>query len=137
MSQTFKLNKVTPEMWAEALLSGVYPQITGCLTRATPSEEKPAGFCCLGVLADLLNPKAWTNPDWRGMQAWGTKGAENSGWIPDNIWSHFIADNKLDPNLFNQGIFMTLNDDDRLSFTKIASKIRFYAKRAKKVEART
>lgn len=135
MSQMPKLNKVTPEMWAEALLSGIYPQTTGCLTRATPSEGKPAGFCCLGVLADLLNPKAWTNPNSRGMQEWGTAGAESSASLPDNIWSHFLADNKLDPKLFKQGVFMTLNDGARLSFTRIASTIRRYAKHSKKKEA--
>lgn len=135
MSQMPKLNKVTPEMWAKALLSGIYPQTTGCLTRATPSKGKPAGFCCLGVLADLLNPKAWTNPNSRGMQKWGTAGAKSSGSLPDDIWSHFLTDNKLDPKLFNQDMFITLNDDDYLSFTRIASTIRRYAKRSKKKEA--
>lgn len=135
MSQMPKLNKVTPEMWVEALLSGIYPQTTGCLTRATPSEGKPVGFCCLGVLADLLNPEAWTNPNSRGMQGWGTAGTESSSCLPDDIWSHFLADNKLDPKLFKQGVFMTLNDEAHLSFTRIASTIRRYTRRSKKKEA--
>lgn len=135
MSQMPKLNKVTPEMWAKALLSGIYPQTTGCLTRATPSKGKPAGFCCLGVLADLLNPEAWTDPNSGGVQSWEAAGVKNPDYIPNNVWSQFLADNKLDPEIFDQDIFVTLNDDDYLSFTRIASTIRRYVKHSKKKEA--
>jgi hypothetical protein len=42
--------------WADALDSGVYEQTQGALHR------KSGGFCCLGVLADLVEPDAWIAP---------------------------------------------------------------------------
>lgn len=42
--------------WLDALRSGQYPQGRGQL-------KAPNGFCCLGVLADRLDPNGWTTPD--------------------------------------------------------------------------
>lgn len=40
------------DMWIEALESGRYPQGIGVL-------RGKKGYCCLGVLCDLINPNAW------------------------------------------------------------------------------
>ncbi len=42
--------------WLEALRSGRYTQIKGQL-------RTDAGFCCLGVLCDLVAPEAWSEED--------------------------------------------------------------------------
>jgi hypothetical protein len=42
--------------WIEALRSGKYEQTTRVLHRAND------GFCCLGVLCDLLDPTRWGTP---------------------------------------------------------------------------
>jgi hypothetical protein len=39
--------------WVEALRSGNYKQTTGAL-------RKDDGFCCLGVLCDIVDPKGWS-----------------------------------------------------------------------------
>lgn len=39
--------------WCAALRSGEYEQTTGTLRRDTPTETRPAGYCCMGVLTDL------------------------------------------------------------------------------------
>jgi hypothetical protein len=40
--------------WVEALRSGNYKQTTGCLRNGD-------GFCCLGVLCDIVDPEGWGN----------------------------------------------------------------------------
>lgn len=48
--------KLSPELkikWVSALRSGRYEQTKGLLRSAT------GGFCCLGVLCDVINPAKW------------------------------------------------------------------------------
>lgn len=54
--------------WVEALRSGNYQQTTGFLRRTehtnrVTGEVNPAGFCCLGVLCDLIAPDRWDVSD--------------------------------------------------------------------------
>lgn len=47
------MDKALKKRWVEALRSGKYDQGIGCL-------RTPRGaFCCLGVLADILDPSGW------------------------------------------------------------------------------
>lgn len=51
----------TRSQWTSALRSGVYRQAKNCL-------RTKDGFCCLGVLADIVSPGAWRINqvgDWR------------------------------------------------------------------------
>lgn len=43
--------------WLEALRSGKYKQGDRYLRRRT--SEKGEGFCCLGVLCDIMQPEGW------------------------------------------------------------------------------
>ena len=43
--------------WLEALRSGKYAQNKGSLRQARP--DGTFGFCCLGVLCDVVMPEAW------------------------------------------------------------------------------
>ena len=47
------VNREVIEQWVTALESGEYPQTRGALRRVRPDGNRPAGFCCLGVLTDL------------------------------------------------------------------------------------
>ena len=52
--------KMDPELktrWLEALRSGKYPQGRMCL------RSKDNHYCCLGVLADLIDPTQWSKPE--------------------------------------------------------------------------
>lgn len=58
------MTDVTRTQWAEALISGVYTQGEGALRKPGAFNEfedgdGPDGFCCLGVLADLIDPNGW------------------------------------------------------------------------------
>lgn len=49
------MNAKTKARWVKALRSGKYPQTTGALkvTAENASPERPAGYCCLGVLREV------------------------------------------------------------------------------------
>lgn len=49
------MNKELKQRWIEALRSGNYKQGRFCLR-----VKRYDSFCCLGVLADLIDPNAWT-----------------------------------------------------------------------------
>ena len=51
--------KLDPEIkakWLEALRSGKYEQGKGCL------RDHEGKYCCLGVLADIVDPEGWGRP---------------------------------------------------------------------------
>jgi len=52
------LDKDMKEKWLAALRSGDYPKGEGYLS-ATDDEGNLAGFCCLGVFADLFYEEPW------------------------------------------------------------------------------
>jgi hypothetical protein len=59
--------------WVTALRSGEYHQ--GCNTLRTNLD----GYCCLGVLCDIVNPKQWHKDKYAAMGwawSWGTKHTE-------------------------------------------------------------
>lgn len=52
------MNEEIKTKWLEALRSGEYKQTTG---RLRNSQEE--GFCCLGVLCDIMEPESWSDDD--------------------------------------------------------------------------
>lgn len=50
--------------WLKALRSGKYTRTSSYLRRVN-SENKPTGYCCLGVLCDVVDPKGWFKGDAR------------------------------------------------------------------------
>lgn len=55
-AQTRHMPEGLKKKWVEALRSGRYLQGRGCLKQKDTSFE---AFCCIGVLADLVNPNGW------------------------------------------------------------------------------
>lgn len=53
------MNAEIKQKWVEALRSGRYEQAQGTLQRT--GEE--AGYCCLGVLCDVVAPDSWVDED--------------------------------------------------------------------------
>lgn len=49
----YQMRRKYLDLWLTALRSGQYSQTTGQL-RNTCDPDKPSGFCCLGVLSDLV-----------------------------------------------------------------------------------
>lgn len=80
--------------WIEALRSGNYKQGTGKL------RDKNNCYCCLGVLADTIDPEGWAGNTWNDL----------GGSVP-NI---FIG-------MKRQYILTTMNDSLENSFEEIAN----------------
>lgn len=53
------MRKKLKDKWIKALRSGKYKQTYGTL-------RGKVGFCCLGVLCDIRNPKGWSVPKRNG-----------------------------------------------------------------------
>ena len=94
----------TEKKWVEALRSGKYKQGTGCL------RSKDDEFCCLGVLADVVNSSNWVLRD-GGINAYGWLTYKCD--LPDRL----IPDGSIN-NL--QIILMEMNDEIGYSFERIA-----------------
>lgn len=63
------LDKLKQE-WLEALRSGKYPQAVGAMRGwlnedddGNPLDEPKMGYCCLGVLCDVVDPTGWENEE--------------------------------------------------------------------------
>lgn len=90
------------EKWLKALRSGDYKQGRNALKTVTNR------FCCLGVLADIVNPKGW----------------QKDGLEPNKYsWARPKSTSFLPLNLISTDIqvqLVNMNDSDGKSFTSIA-----------------
>lgn len=112
-----ELKKVTVEEWTTALRSGKYKQAKHVL-------KCDAGFCCLGVLADLAGG------DWQpdtGLQTSYPGAQKFLG--PNKISYYATIDRKMLPIDVNPMVLAGMNDDDDgKSFNEIADYIEAVAK---------
>lgn len=73
-NEIIKLPSEFKAKWLEALRSGKYTQTRGKLRRTAQQGNDPdriPGFCCLGVLCDIIDPNAWVkSPDYEGVLGW-------------------------------------------------------------------
>lgn len=96
--------------WMAALRSGEYAQTTGVL-------KKPgigAGFCCLGVACDIVDPDRWESDEDSGI-CW--EGACTN--LPDEVRD------ALGLSWGDSDALISMNDVDRCTFEEIADAIDF------------
>lgn len=93
--------------WVAALLSGDYSQTTGKLRRTD-------GYCCLGVLADIIDPEGWSDPTKQ-------KAVNLPPYMTWNKVAGFLPHKILDKD--SQMYLSSLNDTGN-SFKKIAKWIK-------------
>jgi hypothetical protein len=120
------------KLWTTALRSDEYKQTTGCLSR----YQK---FCCLGVACELYRLEF-------KIGFWETDSNENtsfylnsrklSGNLPSEVKNWLgISPQCSVPGLYNrlnQKVYLSgLNDEDLLSFSKIADVIDYFWSDAK------
>jgi hypothetical protein len=74
--------------WVDALRSGNYQQAKGYLKRKR--QDGSVGFCCLGVLGDIVSPSAWSkwSPDNPRFQSWNGKEEQ----LPEDVWYEYVGD---------------------------------------------
>lgn len=101
--------KLKPEIkrrWIEALRSGQYQQTRGALRRLgtdtnSTGESYPEGFCCLGVLCDVIAGDIdgqWLAPDESGALAFSAPDSDpKQGLLPDSVMSFVQAEDSLVP----------------------------------------
>jgi hypothetical protein len=58
------------EMWCEALRSGDYEQATNGQLAELGHENFPIGYCCLGVLQELIYPNCFFNDHEEAETEW-------------------------------------------------------------------
>lgn len=144
--------------WIAALRSGNYPQVKGTLCRwdeSDPDRQPTAeGYCCLGVLAETMQPGA-TAPNFTGYDAMAGWCSEGGGGLQyeDELGEEFISRHKMsvlyeeapeavlafreklkitpavsstgDPNTWDT-VLMNLNDSGKVTFNEIADLIEEY-----------
>ena len=101
-------NKELIEKWISALRSGDYSQSGGLL-------RDREGFCCLGVLCDVVDNTKWLGPgtagfgyDWHGRVLYGN--------ISRDIWEDIAP-------FLDRDILIEMNDGGGMSFDQIADYI--------------
>lgn len=113
MSTTFKLDPELKQRWVSALRSGKYRQGHNCL------KDIDNDYCCLGVLADLINPEAWVyNSDILSFE-WSSVYTEDP-WLIKHSSKYLITDPipaKVQKTLAKK------NDFEKFSFLEIADYI--------------
>jgi hypothetical protein len=95
------MTELTPEIfekWLNELRGGNYLQGRG---RLRQQGKKEYSFCCLGVLADIINPH------WEHTSLWADTACVTG--LPPNIVPHEI-----------QGRLIGMNDNEEKSFREIA-----------------
>jgi hypothetical protein len=103
------IDKQVKRKWLKALRSGEYRQGRGCLRSKGKTFDT---FCCLGVLLDITDPKAWDRT-LQSLYLWGTERAECA--LPESVRDEIGLDDE------EEGTLITLNDDGGNGFKRIAN----------------
>lgn len=106
------MNKELRDKWVVALRSGKYQQGTGYL-------RKGHGYCCLGVLCDVVDPTRWEGATTVGYFYYNpTDGHRNSdvAYLPEEIRA--LA--QLPAGTESELTRMNDTPDENLSFAQIA-----------------
>ncbi len=137
------MDKYWADKWADALTSGEFAQSTGKLFR--PVEERtcqeescqdckinPAGYCCLGVLTEIVRREHPDTGNWNKEGRFVTDG-DNWGYAeftPPEIMK-IVGINSSDPVLYSEGdtyvdrvSCSSANDTFGLSFAQIAEHVK-------------
>lgn len=101
------MEKALKGKWIEALRSGKYKQGRGVLRS---SDDR---FCCLGVLCDISGYGEWGKSD--GAKYYYERERQSEAIILPIFMEHFANIEGED-----QDVLTGMNDDDKLSFNKIA-----------------
>lgn len=122
------------DRWLDALESGAYTQTEGTLCRTIDdtgvavinySADAKCGFCCLGVLLDVMQPDGWgrnegafTRPHVLGNRSdMKDAGIQYSSIIDKDVW---VQLKMAFPFLPSQDDLASMNDVEEATFADIA-----------------
>lgn len=86
-----KLKPAIKKRWLKALRSGEYKQTTEVL-RSTDAAGVPIGYCCLGVLADVVRKDKALQLEWTRNGREGSKIDDSATAFGDNILAYIVAE---------------------------------------------
>lgn len=115
------MNPEWKKKWLDALRSGEYKQTRGMLRRCE-EDTGQIGFCCLGVLCDLVQKEGIGR--WEENSAWFVvRDAESRGLVPGPVmalvgWNQFNGE--LGVTEVRQTKLIHMNDDEKATFDQIA-----------------
>lgn len=134
-----KMDPIYKEQWCQALESGEYEQTKGALKKrtglSTDEEEKCFGFCCLGVLAEIVKDEisgAYWAPDpidIDGQYEFVGPNDSEGGVLPLDVRNLVGLEdanpmvNAFTPDQTGESL-AGLNDSGKYTFTQIAAIIR-------------
>ena len=101
------------EKWVNALRSGKYKQTRGNL-------QDGDGFCCLGVLCDLVDSEAWEEVELCSIRSFLGADTDGRGFAVSDMPPPSVL---LTTGLEDPSIYATLNDEDKYTFEQIADEI--------------
>lgn len=105
------MNQAIKERWVEALRSGEYNQTRGRL-------RDDAGYCCLGVLCDIVAPEQWDVSTLSYAHSHSGIGDIPASWVTDKAeLPRFLT---KQPNVHVISELAGKNDEGQ-SFTQIAA----------------
>jgi len=97
------MNQEIKTQWIKALRSGKYSQTTETLQDST-------GFCCLGVLCDVIDPTGWNENSHRG----------STEYPSSEILVHAEIYEGGSPSEGVVGQLADMNDEQQFTFLQIA-----------------
>lgn len=112
------MNKELRDKWVAALRSGEYPQTRGALRRVAPYENRLAGYCCLGVLCDVIHPGGWGSEADPYSNALGFRHTLADGMTSYGFLPHSLRV-ELGISIDTESTLTHLNDDGK-TFAEIA-----------------
>jgi hypothetical protein len=87
------------EKWLAALRSGHYRQGNGRLHQYSLDGDC---YCCLGVLADVIDPDSWEKAQWGGRMWRGREGFVSVEFLPIPFQTGLIRMNDYGGNTFTK-----------------------------------
>ncbi|HEX5187784.1 MAG TPA: hypothetical protein VFV86_12930 [Nitrososphaeraceae archaeon] len=114
------MDKKIKRKWINALRSRKYKQTQECLRYIIKKDEKgncTYGYCCLGVLCDIVDKKGWSevsNGGYNGHDDFIYKDKASDIDLPENL----LADIKLSKEEMHELVHM--NDSGGKKFYQIA-----------------
>lgn len=116
--------------WVAALRSGRYPQTQGHLHQAGGRDEKPLGYCCLGVLCSIAERHGVVVSQYNPRSGFFAYGKDTeTAVLPLEIavWAGLTGPDPADPYVpwdeDEDTPLTALNDDYRQTFAQIADLI--------------
>lgn len=112
------MDQAIKQRWVDALRSGKFPQTQGALHRKSASDDRPEGYCCLGVLCGLA-----VEDDVIGIQltsdivSYGSVNDYSGAYLSSEVIEWAELNSTMGAHLFGWQVAPFVTDEDHLGRT--------------------